>query len=59
VSTRTFGILATLVGSAIGVWWVMNQRQRARNAAAPTPPRVHGTVIFDNTPSAANVDAIR
>ena len=58
MSTRTFGILATLVGSAIGAWWMMNQR-RGRNAAALTPPRVHGTVIFDNTPSAANVDAIR
>jgi hypothetical protein len=57
VSTRTFGILATLVGSAIGAWWVMNQR-RTRNAAL-MPPRVHGTVIFDNTPRAANTDAIR
>jgi hypothetical protein len=58
VSTRPFGILATLVGSAIVAWWVMNQR-RTRNATAPVARRVHGTVIFDNTPSAANTDRIR
>jgi hypothetical protein len=52
-----FGILVTLVGSAIGAWWVMNQR-RVRTAAL-MPARVHGTVIFDNTPRAANIDAIR
>jgi len=57
VSKRTLGILASLVGSAIGAWWMMNQR-RARNTAAPSTARDHGTVIFHNTPTAADVDAI-
>jgi hypothetical protein len=35
----------------------MNQR-RTQNAALMAR-RVQGTVIFDNTPRAANVDAIR
>jgi hypothetical protein len=57
VSTRTLGILASLVGSAIGAWWVINQR-RIRNSAGLTRARDHGTVIFDNTPSAAEIDAV-
>jgi hypothetical protein len=58
VSRRTLGILASLVGSAIGAaWWVMYQR-RTRNTAALAPARDHGTVIFDNTPTAADIDAI-
>ena len=52
-----FGILASLVGSAIGAWWVINQR-RVRNSGVLSPARDHGTVIFDNTPTAAQTDAI-
>ena len=55
VTTRTLGILATAIGSAIGAWWWT----RLQNAAARrrlTPPRERGTVIFDNTP-AANSEA--
>lgn len=55
MSKRTLGILASLVGSAFGAWWVMNQRRM--RLAAPGPARDNGTVIFDNTPS-ADVDAI-
>ena len=51
-----FGIVASLVGSAIGTWWLINQR-RLRRAGLPTP-RDHGTVIFDNSPTAAEIDAI-
>jgi hypothetical protein len=57
VSKRTFGILASLVGSAIGAWWAMNRR-RMRNAGVLMPARDHGTVILDTTPTAAEIDAI-
>lgn len=57
MSKRTLGILASLVGSAIGAWWVMNQR-RTRHTPALSPARDHGTIIFDNTPKASDVDAI-
>jgi len=57
VSKRTLGILASVVGSAIGAWWMLTQR-RERNSAAVTPARDQGRIIFDNTPSAADIDAI-
>ena len=57
MSKRTLGILATVVGSAFGAWWLTSQR-RSRPAAALLPARDHGTVIFDNTPVASDVDAI-
>jgi hypothetical protein len=52
MSTRTYGILAGVIGSAFGAWWY--NRYRFRGAM-----RVHdrGTVIFDNTPTASD-DAI-
>lgn len=56
MSKRTLGILASLVGSALGAWWVVNQRRT--RSAVPSPARDHGTIIFDNTPTAADVDAI-
>lgn len=57
VSRRTLGILATVVGSAVGAWWYTTQR-RPRAASTLVPAREHGTVIFDNTPVASDTDAI-
>lgn len=56
VSKRTLGILATMVGSAVGAWWLTTHRQS--RAAANQPSRDHGTVIFDNTPVASDAEAI-
>lgn len=55
VNRRTLGILATVVGSAVGAWWWSQLRARAR-VAAPVYDR--GTVIFDNTPTASDTDII-
>jgi hypothetical protein len=57
VTKRTFGILTSLVGTAIGAWWVINQR-RMRHAAALPPARDHETVVFDPIPSTVDIDAI-
>jgi hypothetical protein len=46
MSRRTYGILAGVIGSALGAWWY----SRRRPVAAPQTDR--GTVIFDNTPTA-------
>jgi len=43
-----------MAGSAVGAWLMMS-RQRARVVA---PAHDRGTVIFDNTPTAADVDAV-
>lgn len=51
MTTRTYGILAGVIGSALGAWWF--RRNRTRSAAAVD----RGTVIYDNTP-VANDDAI-
>ena len=57
VSTRTLGILATVVGSALGAWWWTTQ-QRSRTTRQLLPARDHGTLIFDNTPTAADEGVI-
>lgn len=49
MSTRTYGILAGVIGSALGAWWYSRHRATAH---LTTPAREHGTVIFDNTPTA-------
>jgi hypothetical protein len=56
VSNRTLGILATILGSALGAWWVTTQRRSA--AMSRQSSRDHGVVIFDNTPTAADVEGI-
>jgi hypothetical protein len=56
MSRRTLGILATVVGSAVGAWWLTTQR-RSR-ASTMVPARERGTVIFDNTPAASGVEGI-
>lgn len=56
MSRRTLGIVFAMVGSAIGAWWLTTQ-QRQRRATVASPD-TRGTVIFDNTPQPADVDAI-
>ena len=58
MSTRTFGILAGVVGSAVGAWWWSRYRMNTRSAGNLTPAREHGTVIFDNTPRAVEGSGI-
>ncbi|MEP6916306.1 MAG: hypothetical protein ABJC89_11705 [Acidobacteriota bacterium] len=47
MNRRTYGILAGLIGSAVGAWWMT--RQRARTASEGRSDR--GRVIFHNTPT--------
>ena len=49
MSTRTYGILAGVIGSALGAWWYNRYRMRSI-----TPRIDRGTVIFDNTPTASD-----
>ena len=51
MSRRTLGILAGMVGSAVGAWWWARNRSAQQSARQMTPARDHGTVIFDNTPT--------
>ena len=46
MTTRTYGILASVLGSALGAWWYSRRRVANRE------DRDTGTVIFDNTPTA-------
>lgn len=46
MTTRTYGILASVIGSALGAWWYTRRRVANRGT------RQHGTVIYDNTPAA-------
>jgi hypothetical protein len=49
LSKRSYGILAGVIGSALGAWWYNRYRSRTM-----TPVRDRGTVIFDNTPTASD-----
>lgn len=51
MNSRTYGILAGVVGSALGAWWY--SRRRNVSTQGLTPARERGEVIFDNTPTAA------
>lgn len=48
MNNRTYGILAGIIGSAVGAWWYSRYRQGSMDRVA----RERGTVIFDNTPAA-------
>jgi len=58
VSKRTFGILAGVVGSAVGAWWWNRQRVAQESVRQLTPARDHGTVIFHHTPQPVEGDII-
>ena len=47
MNNRTYGILAGLIGSAVGAWWYSRYRQSSIDRLA----HQRGTVIFDNTPA--------
>lgn len=48
MSIRSYGILASVIGSALGAWWWNRRRASQESTAAAT----RGTVIYDNTPAA-------
>jgi len=58
VSKRSFGILASVVGSAVGAWLWNRQRLARRNVQELIPAREHGTVIFHNTPRPVEGDIV-
>jgi hypothetical protein len=47
-----------MVGSAVGAWWWSRYRSPQQTAQQHTPAREHGTVIFDNTPTAVEGDGL-
>jgi hypothetical protein len=47
LNKRTYGILAGMIGSAVGAWWWTRQRARATSAEMAD----RGRVIFHNTPT--------
>jgi len=47
LSKRAYGVIAGVIGSAIGAWWYARQRAASMSAAEPD----RGTVIFHNTPT--------
>jgi hypothetical protein len=51
VTTRTYGILAGVIG--FGAWWWNRRRQMARDASSAD----RGTVIYRNTPVPPAADA--
>jgi len=50
-------MLLTVVGSALGAWWLVTQ-QRTRVARGATHAQERGTIIFDNTPQASDVEPV-
>lgn len=58
MSKRTLGILAGMVGSAVGAWWFARQRSMRRPLQRLTPAREHGEVIFHNTPTVVEGDIL-
>jgi hypothetical protein len=47
LNKRTYGILAGMIGSAVGAWWLTRQRARAMSMESAA----RGRVIFHNTPT--------
>jgi hypothetical protein len=54
MTTRTIGLLAGIVSSAVGAWYWTRHQAARRERAGLTPARERGTVIFDNTPTATD-----
>jgi hypothetical protein len=58
LSRRTLGILAGMVGSALGAWCWARYRSPEQSGQRLAPARDPGTVIFDNTPTAVESDVL-
>jgi hypothetical protein len=59
LSTRTFGILAGVIGSAVGAWFWSRQRAALAQAAGNrNRGSDQGTVIFSNTPTAGEATGL-
>lgn len=52
MTNRTYGILAGVLGSALGAWWYSRRR-----AASLTDAPDRGVTIYSNTPTAPPVSA--
>jgi hypothetical protein len=50
MSNRTYGILAGVLGSALGAWWYSRRR-----AGTPQARADRGVTIYQNTPTAAPI----
>lgn len=48
MNKRTYGILAGVIGSALGAWWYRRRHSAAHGSAVD-----RGTVIHENTPTAS------
>jgi len=51
MNNRTLGLLAGVIGSALGAWWYTRRFSTANQNLMAA--RQRGEVIFDNTPTAA------
>ena len=52
MNNRTLGILAGVIGSAVGAWWYTRRFSTAAIETVDAGAQ-RGEVIFDNTPTAA------
>jgi len=57
MTRKAIGLIA-VVGSALGAWWWTSQRRVRMPQVGTHEAHDKGTVIFDNTPTPSDVDAI-
>jgi hypothetical protein len=53
MTNRTYGLLAGVIG--FGAWWYARRRAGSNSNHGNHQVRDRGTVIFDNTPTAAQL----
>jgi hypothetical protein len=53
MTNRTYGLLAGVIG--FGAWWYARRRAGSNRNHGNHQVRDRGTVIFDNTPTAAQL----
>jgi hypothetical protein len=58
VTKRNYGVIASVIGSAIGAWWYVRRRQAGSAGLNRQGMRERGRVIFDNTPTAADTAVV-